>query len=250
METYSIGELAKLTDVTVKTIRHYEKMKLLFPAYDPDNGYRRYGKEDVIRLEMILALKLLGFELSEIAKFLTHGFSIDSINLSNQKSALIKKITEMKKVISLIDLISDHKNIRNVDLVDIVNLIKELQMQERNIDWYLEQSEEDMRKLGTGYPANKKEEKELREIWDSLLSRAETLTTDFHQRRFEELAEEWLIVLYKCIGDNPVAINGLISSYSLMGEWPKDRQLFNPMLGEFIGPKLHEYHRTYIGKTK
>ena len=66
MELYSIGELANLAGVRVKTIRHYEKMDVLFPVYDPDNGCRKYGKEDINRLESILALKLLGFGLSQI----------------------------------------------------------------------------------------------------------------------------------------------------------------------------------------
>ena len=65
-----IGEFAKVFDVTIKTVRHYEKVGLLIPAYtDIYSGYRYYNDDNVKRMNEILSLKDLGFTLEEIKNF-------------------------------------------------------------------------------------------------------------------------------------------------------------------------------------
>ena len=62
-----IGEFAKMFDITIKTVRYYEKVGLLVPAYvDIYTGYRYFDKENIDRMYEILALKDLGFSLEEI----------------------------------------------------------------------------------------------------------------------------------------------------------------------------------------
>lgn len=242
MKTYSIGEFAKLTAVTHKTLRHYEKMGLIVPSYNPDNGYRRYQKEDVLKLEMVLALKFMGFELTQIAQFMKRGFSIDRINLHTQKLSLIRKIEKMTKVVDIINNIPQHKNPEYIDLSDLLILIKGMKMEDKNIDWYLKKTENDMRKIAAWLPKNRQEKDTLKKQWQSLLNRAEKLSLNYSEAFFNELADEWLKLLYKCIGDKPDAVKGLLTAYSNMHDWPKERQLFNPKLGAFIGPKLLDYH--------
>ncbi|MCD8524435.1 MAG: MerR family transcriptional regulator [Gammaproteobacteria bacterium] len=65
----TIGQLAKKTDVTIVTIRHYEKIGLLHSKRS-SSGYRCYQEEDIITLNLIKHAKQLGFSLTEIAEFL------------------------------------------------------------------------------------------------------------------------------------------------------------------------------------
>ena len=66
---FRIGELSKICDVTVKTIRFYEKAGLLKPIYvDKFTGYRYYDKTSCTRLLEIIMFKELGFSLKEIKK--------------------------------------------------------------------------------------------------------------------------------------------------------------------------------------
>lgn len=58
--TYSVGEFASLTGVTVRTLYHYESLGLLHPRRLP-NGYRQYGRADVDRMQQILILRELGW---------------------------------------------------------------------------------------------------------------------------------------------------------------------------------------------
>lgn len=71
-----IGEFARQTGVTVKTLHHYEKSGLLKPAWiNRFNGYRYYTPEQQARLELLLAYKEMGFPLSQIGKLLDRSTS-------------------------------------------------------------------------------------------------------------------------------------------------------------------------------
>jgi effector-binding domain-containing protein len=69
-----IGDFSKLSRVSIKTLRYYDEMDLLKPAYvDDSSGYRFYEYHQLPRLYRILALKDLGFPLEEIGQLLTGG---------------------------------------------------------------------------------------------------------------------------------------------------------------------------------
>jgi DNA-binding transcriptional MerR regulator len=61
-----IGELAKQTGLSIKTIRYYESRGLLEQPPRTEGGYRLYGPEEVARLQFIQRAKLLGLTLEEI----------------------------------------------------------------------------------------------------------------------------------------------------------------------------------------
>lgn len=64
---YRIGMFSKLGRVTIKTLRHYEEVGLLTPAYvDDENGYRYYTTDQLFRLNEIVALRQMGFSIPEI----------------------------------------------------------------------------------------------------------------------------------------------------------------------------------------
>jgi predicted transcriptional regulator YdeE len=75
-----IGEFAKEADVTVKTLRHYARLGLLKPAWiDRFTGYRYYAREQMPRLNRIMALKDLGFTLEQIGRILTENLTVDEL---------------------------------------------------------------------------------------------------------------------------------------------------------------------------
>ena len=64
---YRIGDFAKLGQVSVKTLRFYDEIGLLRPAWtDPQSGYRYYLAAQAADLHRILALKDLGLSLAEV----------------------------------------------------------------------------------------------------------------------------------------------------------------------------------------
>lgn len=70
MQGFSIGQLAKSADVSVDTIRFYEKTGLLHPHGRRPSGFREYSEPDLKRLKFIRRGRLLGFSLDEIAELL------------------------------------------------------------------------------------------------------------------------------------------------------------------------------------
>lgn len=69
-EFLTIGALAKLCNVTVRTLRYYEEMDLIGPVKRTEGKYRLYNKHSLKRVEAILALQGLNFSLEEILAIL------------------------------------------------------------------------------------------------------------------------------------------------------------------------------------
>ncbi|MBG9978652.1 MerR family transcriptional regulator [Ruoffia tabacinasalis] len=64
--SYSIGELAKLAGISTRTLRHYDAIDLLKPAYVEENGYRIYSEDEVKMLQQIMFYREFGITLEEI----------------------------------------------------------------------------------------------------------------------------------------------------------------------------------------
>lgn len=69
----SIQEVARLSGVTARTLRYYDEIGLLRPAYVGSNGYRYYEQEQLLRLQHILVLRELGLDLATIASVVDGG---------------------------------------------------------------------------------------------------------------------------------------------------------------------------------
>lgn len=63
---YKVGEVARRTGVTVRTLHHYDEIGLLSPSHRATGGHRLYTAADLGRLQQILSLRQLGFSLDEI----------------------------------------------------------------------------------------------------------------------------------------------------------------------------------------
>lgn len=63
---WKVGELAKLTGLTVRTLRFYDQIGLFSPSDQTDSGHRLYNDSDLSRLQQILSLKELGLSLEEV----------------------------------------------------------------------------------------------------------------------------------------------------------------------------------------
>ncbi|WP_367134519.1 TipAS antibiotic-recognition domain-containing protein [Saccharothrix sp. HUAS TT1] len=67
---WSIAQVARMSGVTSRTLRHYDAIGLLAPAWIGGNGYRHYEREQLLRLQRILLLRELGLGLDTVAEVL------------------------------------------------------------------------------------------------------------------------------------------------------------------------------------
>ncbi|MEV7380628.1 MerR family transcriptional regulator [Streptomyces lydicus] len=67
---WSIAEVARMSGVTSRTLRHYDEIGLLVPAYIGSSGHRHYEEAELLRLQQVLLMRELGLGLREIAAVL------------------------------------------------------------------------------------------------------------------------------------------------------------------------------------
>jgi MerR family transcriptional regulator, thiopeptide resistance regulator len=104
---YSVGEVARLTGVTVRTLHHYDEIGLLPPGERTATGYRRYSESDLERLQQILGYRELGFPLEEIAAILA-DLGADALgHLRRQHALLMERIERLRKMADAIEFIME-----------------------------------------------------------------------------------------------------------------------------------------------
>lgn len=89
-----VGELARSTGLTVRTLHHYDEIGLLRPSVRSEAGYRMYAAQDVARLHAIQALRHLGLALGAIAPILDGRDVRPEAILDQQMQALQRRIRE------------------------------------------------------------------------------------------------------------------------------------------------------------
>ncbi len=102
---YGIGTVARLSQVSVRTLRHYDDLGLLKPAHvDPHTGYRYYSPEQVVRLHRILVLRDLGVPLSEIAQLIDENVTVEQLRgilrlrQAEARAQLTEQTEQLKRV--------------------------------------------------------------------------------------------------------------------------------------------------------
>ncbi|NFS61785.1 methyltransferase domain-containing protein [Clostridium botulinum] len=125
-----IGEFAKRSGVTVKTLLHYDKIGLLKPSEKTEVGYRIYCEDDFLRLQQITTLKFIGISLSYIAHILNEsGENLESM-VKIQKRALEEKKRHIDAVIEIFNNAENTAKQKGfLDVNNLVNIIKITNMQ-------------------------------------------------------------------------------------------------------------------------
>ena len=100
-----IGEVARLFNLSVGTLRHYEQMGLLEPAYvDAASGYRYYGARQLSTLNTISHLRVLDLPLAQIREFVTtRDVDLMQRQLAQQQELIERKRRELERVSRKID---------------------------------------------------------------------------------------------------------------------------------------------------
>lgn len=97
---YSISEIAKLTEVTSRTLRHYEEKGLICSTRRGQNGYRYYSQEVISRVKEIKKFKRMEFSLEEINSFLNFdGEQLRNVLTHKLNNKLVSIDDEVKRLL-------------------------------------------------------------------------------------------------------------------------------------------------------
>ncbi|KUL64003.1 MULTISPECIES: MerR family transcriptional regulator [unclassified Streptomyces] len=95
-EHMQIGEVAARTELSLRTIRHYEDTGLVIPSARSQGGFRLYTEADVARLMVIRRMKPLGFTLDQMRDLLdaTDRLDADGELTAEEREALLERVRE------------------------------------------------------------------------------------------------------------------------------------------------------------
>ncbi|MEU6234285.1 MerR family transcriptional regulator [Kitasatospora sp. NPDC047058] len=102
-DAYSVGEVARIARITVRTLHHYDEIGLLSPGGRTPAGYRRYQDADLDRLQQILFYRELGFPLEEIAAILDDHSVGPREHLRRQHRLLTERITHLQELAAAVE---------------------------------------------------------------------------------------------------------------------------------------------------
>lgn len=107
---FTIREFAKLRNVDVNSIRYYEKLNILLPAWiDPKTKYRYYLPDQLVMLDIIILCVRLGIPLKDLQKYVDNNGTLDKRGiLEDGKAAMQKRVAEMQLGLELIQFNLDN----------------------------------------------------------------------------------------------------------------------------------------------
>lgn len=243
---YTVGEIAKLCGVTVRTLQYYDRMGLLKPENRSEGGRRLYGLQDALRLQQILFYKGFGFSLEMIRDRL---LSIDSAQLfaevlREQKKIMEKQIVYLRKASGLIDRtvreIQNNGELSLEKVAAVVSATKEgdfLSFVINQFDW------KDLKALMSGAQAHAVSATPERSF-DRLMQRLLNL----HRQNIDPLGEEgwklasdWWAMVKMLTGDDPALVSTVLSAGSDLSKWPEEHGEIKLAFEHFLSPAMGNY---------
>jgi len=99
----TVGAVARLAGVTVRTLHHYDEIGLLQASGRSDAGYRRYADADLDRLQRILFYRELGFGLDQIKDVMTDRGADANGHLRRQHAMLLDRIGRLNRMVTAVE---------------------------------------------------------------------------------------------------------------------------------------------------
>jgi MerR family transcriptional regulator, thiopeptide resistance regulator len=131
-QSIKIGELAKRTGVSVRTLHYYDEIGLLRPSVVTKSRHRLYGAPELVRLQQIKSLRKLGFSLDEVAACLDAPEFSPARVLALHVRQLREQIAKEQRLVALLETLSaeyQSNAMRSPD--DFIKVIEEITAIER-----------------------------------------------------------------------------------------------------------------------
>ncbi|GAC1405217.1 MAG: MerR family transcriptional regulator [Chloroflexota bacterium] len=234
-QSWKVGELARATGLTVRTLHHYDDIGLLVPSGHTDSGYRLYGDEDVRRLYAILALRDLQLSLEQIGATLDAGIDLATL-MRQQLKHVEHQIAAAVQLRQRITHALDELTAGETTIDDYLQILEAMVMFEK---YYtpdqLAALEERRNVLGA-----EGMERAQRE-WGELITavRAEhAVGTDPSHPRMQELAAQWRSLMEQFTGGDAGIQQSLTKMYETEGSENASRGAVDPELMAYVGKAL------------
>ena len=188
-----VGELAKRTGLTVRTLHHYDAIGLLKPSARSDADYRLYNQADVGRLHAIQSLRHLGLSLADVGSMLERGGEGLSDTLARQIRALGHEITQATELRARLQLLQER--LATGDAPDMTDWLSTLSLMSTYAKYF---SAEEIRLILSNRKAQSASWEHL--IAEVRLAMRQQLAAD--SRPVQTLALRWMNLTLAMMSDN------------------------------------------------
>lgn len=233
MKVWKVGELARATGLTVRTLHHWDQLGLLRPSRRSEAGYRLYGEDDLERLQRIVSLRQLGFPLDGIRECLERpGFSTLRV-LEMQLQRARQQLAEAEALVRRLESVATH--LRTTGSASPEALISTIEATIMFEKYYTPEQLETLRQRAERIGPQRMQE--VQEEWPRLIAevRAEMAKgTDPADPRVQALARRWKALIEEFTGGDAGIARSLGNLYQ--GE-PSMREKagMDPSLSEYVG---------------
>jgi DNA-binding transcriptional MerR regulator len=199
---WKVGELAKQTGLTVRTLQYYDDIGLLRPSYRTQSGHRLYIGKDIGRLQQIISLREVGFSLDEIRECCSRpGFSPRRV-VQLHIGRLKQQIEAQSRLCNRLEAIA--KRLDSAEEISVEELIQTIEVT-RMLKYYTPEQQEELKRRAEAVGEERIRQVEQKE-WPDLIAevRAEMEKgTDPSSQRVLELAKRWTGLVAEFTGGNP-----------------------------------------------
>lgn len=108
-EELTVGGVAKLVGVSVRTLHHWDRIGLVSPALRTNADYRIYSPADIERIHAVLTYRALGFPLQEIQRLLDDPDVDAMAHLRRQRVLLIEQIDRLRRMTKAVETMMEAK---------------------------------------------------------------------------------------------------------------------------------------------
>jgi DNA-binding transcriptional MerR regulator len=202
MKTRKVGDLAKRTGLTVRTLHHYDEIGLLSPSARTRAGHRVYGEADIKRLQKIVSLRQLGFSLEQIRESLDRPGHTALQVLELHIGHIREQIDAQQSLCSQLERLTQMLRLRErISMDEFLQTIEAIQMYEK---YYTPEELERIKKRGE--VVGEQRIREVEQEWPRLIAevRAEMERgTDPSDDRVQKLAQRWMSLVREFTGGDP-----------------------------------------------
>ena len=217
MMSEKVGEVARRTGISIRTLHYYDEIGLVSPSQHSNAGHRIYTNQDVQRLQQILILRSLGFSLEKIREFLGGPGSSPLLEvIQNHMLRMHKEIEDRNKVIKSLERIAERlQSQENTTIEEILDLMEALEMIEK---YYTQEQLDELktRASSLGQEGMKNAQDDWKELIEEVRIEMDRGTPP-DDESVQILAQRWLTLIQLFSGGNAAIEKSMQSMYSKEG---------------------------------
>jgi DNA-binding transcriptional MerR regulator len=228
-----VGELAKQTGISVRTLHYYDEIGLLSPSRRTQADHRLYAAADIERLQQIVSLRQLGFSLEEIRDCLEcPAFSLHR-TIQLHMARLKEQIELSGRLLNRLEAIA--KKLDSAEAVSVEALIQTIEVISMFEKYYTPEQTEAIKKRGELLG-----EERIRQVeaqWQELIERVRAEMEkgiDPASESVQVLARRWMELIHEFTGGDVGIEQSLNAMYQQEGPEVASRGVVDSALCEYM----------------